>query len=685
MALRQDSRILRLHTPQGADRLFAVSLRAREAVSSLFEFSISCFSVESPIKIEDLIGKPIVVSVNPGAQPERHFHGYAWNVDFVGQDQVNGRFMYIIHAAPWLWFLDQKIDSRIFQDKDLTEIAEIIFEEFGFADYDWKLDKTPQKRTYCVQYAESCFAFLSRLFEEEGVFYFFRHERDRHRLVLGRGRAAVEAIGALPYRRLEAGDAGAAISDLREEFELRPGRVALNDFNFETPALDLTVGLGTRIANAATGDLEVFEHPGRYATRDEGESMARLRMEAHESLYRVSEGASNATTLYPGGAFQLEEPPAGVSSSSLLVTTLEHEAENNWDEDLSGGASYTTKFEAIPDEQVFRPPVRTPRPRVEGPQTAFVTGPDAEEIHTDKYGRVKVQFHWDRRGPGDETSSCYIRVAQSWSGRNYGFIAIPRVGMEVVVEFLDGDPDRPLVTGAVYNADNMPPHQLDENKTRTTLKTSSSLGGDGFNELWFEDKKSEEQVFLHAQKDLDIRIRNAERVFVGDSSHKTIEKNENSKIGGDQSLTVEGDQKARVEGDASLSVTGDHDVEVSGSYAVDVKGETVIKSMRPITLQCGATFIKLTPAMAYIQSPMVMINSGGAASGKRASPAAPDAPAEAQRAGEGRVPDAPRARRLEPIEGDREAVAALQAASAEVASMKSGARNGAFFRTPCGG
>lgn len=670
MQLRQDTRILRLSV-EGMENTFASSFSGLESVSGLFEYEVMFFTVGTTLTLGDVIGKAAVVSCTPGLSEDRHFHGYVRHATYMNSDQVRDRHYYKIDLVPWLWFLTRRTDSRIFQDKTTKEIAEEVFKDFQFTDFVWKDIQDSEPRAYCVQYRESNFDFLSRLFEEEGYFYFFRHQSGKHTLVIGDSPTAAESIGELQYRRLEMGDTEAGLSGLREDADLRPGRIALNDFNFETPQTDLNVSMETRLSSQANADLEIFDYPGRYQEQGRGDAFARTRMEAQEAPGRIISATCNAPMIAPGMVFTLNGHPVGGYNRAWTVMRVRHAADNNWDGANSHGAYYTNSLEAIPDDVPYRPPRVTPRPIVDGPQTAFVVGTKGEEIDTDEYGRVKVQFHWDRRAPGDETSSCWVRVAQPLAGIRWGGLFLPRIGMEVVVDFLEGDPDRPLITGVVYNATTMPPYPLPDEKTKSTLKTSSSKGGDGFNELRFEDKAGEEQIFIHAQRDHDLRVLNDRRTYVGANDHRIVDGESRTKVAGDLHALVEGDRMEQVDGTLSLTVEGDVEGEVDGAVALGVRGEVVIKARGAITLQSGGSFIKLSSSGIVINGPMVRINSGGSPSGRRASAEAPEDPAEADTGEPGALPEPPEAKRLEPLTGTRGTVEAQASALRQAAQIGS--------------
>jgi type VI secretion system secreted protein VgrG len=386
----------------------------------------------------------------------------------------------------------------------------------------------------------------------------------------------------------------------------------------------------------------MFEYPGGFSTSGDGESRARVRLQESEASFIVARGVSTARSLAPGTRFTFKGHFRSDQESDYLLTSLVHNA-NQGGDFRSGSATseqlhYGNRFGCIPFSTPYRPPRRTPRPVIPGAQTGVVVGKSGEEIWTDKYGRVKVQFHWDRYSKADENSSCWVRVAQASAGKNWGSIVLPRIGQEVVISFLDGDPDRPLVTGRVYNAERMPPYDLPSEQTKSTMKTDSSKGSSGFNEIRFEDAAGNEQIFIHAERNQDVRIKKDSMENVGNESHRTVSKDDFQQISGDQHLTVKGDQNGSVEGTISLKAGSDLQAKVGQNYGLDAGTEVylkagmnlVLESGTTLTLKSGGNFINLNPGGVFISGTMVMINSGGSAgSGSGVSPQSPKSPKDA--------------------------------------------------------
>ncbi len=435
--------------------------------------------------------------------------------------------------------------------------------------------------------------------------------------------------------------------------ELKTGAYSMNDYNFETPLTDLDVSEPTVCTVANNSTFELYDYPGIYTKKPDGEKVAKVRMQEQEASHMVGSGTSTCALFTPGYRFDLEEHYRRDLNKSYVLTELQHFANCGTSYYTGEGEedeTYTNEFVVIPYSVPYRPARTTPRPIVQGPQTAVVVGPGGEEIYVDKYGRVKVQFFWDRAGKSDENSSCWTRVSQLWAGKQWGAIWTPRIGQEVIVDFLEGDPDRPVITGRVYNADQMPPYTLPGEKTKSTIKSYSSMGGGGFNELRFEDKKGSEQIFIHAQHNQDIRVLADLMENVGNNTNLTVAKDQLEKIGGDKHLQVSGDHNQKVGGTESLNVSQNLQEKVGQNYALDAGTEIylkagmnlVIESGTTLTLKVGGNFINLNSGGIFISGTMVMLNSGGAAgSGSGCSPDAPKDPTPADNADPGQASGPP--------------------------------------------
>jgi len=651
----QETRIIAVQTPLGGDVLLLQKLSGAEGISRLFTFHLDLLSENSSISFSDIVGQRVTITIHAANGHDRYVNGFISRFIQTGKDN---RFAhYQADVVPWLWFLTRNANCRIFQQKSPLDIVKQVFQDLGFSGQ-FK-DKTqgpfPQLE-YCVQYRETDFNFVSRLMEEYGIFYFFEHEISTHSLVLAdatsahqpcpnQDKATFDSTGrVLEEERITAFQIGQ---------ELKTGAYSMNDYNFETPLTDLDVSEPTVCTVANNATFELYDYPGIYTKKPDGEQVAKVRMQEQEASHMVGSGTSTCALFTPGYRFDLEEHYRRDLNKSYVLTELQHFANCGTSYYTGEGEedeTYTNEFVVIPYSVPYRPARNTPRPVVQGPQTAVVVGPSGEEIYVDKYGRVKVQFFWDRAGKSDENSSCWTRVSQLWAGKQWGAIWTPRIGQEVIVDFLEGDPDRPVITGRVYNADQMPPYTLPGEKTKSTIKSYSSKGGGGFNELRFEDKKGSEQIFIHAERNEDVRIKADLMESVGNNTNLTVEKDQLEKIKGDKHLQVVGDHNQKVGGTESLNVGQNMQEKVGQNYALDAGTEIylkagmnlVIESGTTLTLKVGGNFINLNSGGIFISGTMVMLNSGGAAgSGSGCSPDAPKDPTDADNADPGQASGPP--------------------------------------------
>jgi type VI secretion system secreted protein VgrG len=643
----QADRLLTVETPLGRDTLLLVAFRGTEAISALFNYEFSVLSRRDDIKAEELVGKRLTATLRTDNDGRRYFNGVVRRL--VGGPAVAQEFRhYRLEVVPWLWFLTRTSDCRIFQNQTVPDIVKTIFSERGFDAFETSgLSGNYVQREYCVQYRETDFAFISRLLEEDGIFYFFNQENGRHTLILADRPSVFRFCSENRIKYSGSDILEHHISLWEHQYQFQPGAWAHGEFNFETPHLDLTTRTPTVVPVPGVENFELYDYPGLYQKKSDGDTLSKIRIEEQEAAYDTALADSNCRTLYAGGKFTLSKHDCSSEQGKpYAITALEHDAAASTYLAGGGESYYRNHFTCIPAAAPFRPVRATPRPVVYGTQTAIVVGPAGEEIYTDQYGRVKVQFHWDRRGKYDEKSSCWIRVAQTWAGRQWGAQVLPRIGMEVLVEFLEGNPDRPLIIGFVNNADTMPPYSLPAEKTKSAFKTRSSPGGDGFNELRFEDKKGKEQVFVHAERDLDVRIKADRREWVGANRHLIVKKNRLDQIEGDSHLTVKGDHHEQVEGGVSLKIGMELNEEVGASFIHKSGQNIVLEAGMMISLKASGNFITIGPSGVMINGAMVLINSGGAASPLSANPQPPDAPDEADDAKPGEKAELPPAKRL---------------------------------------
>lgn len=652
----QKNRELAIETPLGEDTLLLIRMSGTEELGRLFKYNLELASENQQIKAEDIVGKNVAIRLDLGAGRTRYFNGH---VSCFTQLTTAGRLArYRAIVVPWLWFLSRTADCRIFQKKTIPDIIKQIFRDRGFTDFEDGLSGSYRTWEYCVQYRETDFSFVSRLMEQEGIYYYFKHDNGKHALVLADSYSAHEHYPEFEELKYHAADKGTtveeSISDWIVETRLQPGSYALQDFDFTNTKKDLKARAIVNRKHAHAG-FEIYDYPGEYTETGDGEGYARKRIEELQAQYEVATAKSDSRGICTGFTFSLTNHPRGDQNREHLITSANFTIQGDEIFSAGDGASeciYSCRFTAIDSSQPFRSPRTTSKPSISGPQTAIVVGPSDEEIHTDKYGRVKVKFHWDRYSKADENSSCWIRIAQVWAGKNWGAMYIPRIGQEVIVEFLEGDPDRPIITGRVYNAQAKPPYDLPTNKTISTLKSNSSKDGQGFNEIRFEDLKDKEQIFIHAEKDEDVRIKNDAKEWVGQDRHLIVKRDQLEEVGGDKHLTVKGDQNEKIDGTVSLDAGMDLQQKVGMKYTleagmdvhIEAGMKVVIEASRQLSLKAGASFIDIGPSGVVISGmPSVMINSGGSAgTGSGCSPDAANLPKEAATAEPGMVSPAPK-------------------------------------------
>ncbi len=669
--------------------LLLESFSGTEGISRLFHFRLDLSSSDKspPITPKQIVGKPVSWGVKHGTKADRHFSGFVSRWTAAGS-RIQGQRNYTAEVVPWLWFLTRASDCRIFQNKTVPDIIKEVFGDFGFKDFKPDLKATYRKWEYCVQYRETAFNFVTRLMEQAGIFYYFVHEAGKHTLILadhkGTHKDVADAkaviVGADNTAKLP------VLTGWSHGYEYRPGKWAQSDYNFEIPSTPLLTNTKSVIALPENDKYEMFDHPGEYPLKADGDTETKVRMEEDEAPHDVFRAESECMSFTAGGAFSLDKSEEG----KRFFFTSVHHAGSGSDQ---GDSAYSNTFTALPDSVTFRPARTTPKPSAPGAQPAVVVGPKGQELYTDKYGRVKVHFFWDRKSKRDENSSCWIRVAQVMAGKRWGASFWPRIGQEVLVSFLEGDPDRPIIVGCVYNAEQMPPYQGDgpdgkhasDNKV-TGYKSNTTMGGVGYNEWRFDDTKDKQQIFIHAEKDMDTRVKNDSRELVlkdrhlivgtekdkskqGDQveevwRHKelhvhnhqvewiegtyilTVGKGEASGVGmevliekdrfqtieGNENLHVKKESCEQVDGPKSIkaggdfNIKGDKNIPVEATQTIHIKGgqKVIIEAGTQISLVVGGSFIDISSAAIAIKSASVLINSGGAAgSGPGCSPVAP--------------------------------------------------------------
>ncbi|CAN5251072.1 type VI secretion system spike protein VgrG1b [soil metagenome] len=680
----QANRLMAIYTPLGEDYFLVNKVSASESISDLFSFEVELLHEEpkvgfapTVVQATSIVGQNVTIAVEQRDGTKREFSGM---VNRFSQGTRHARFsFYYATVVPHIWMLTQIFQSRIFQQKSVPDILKIVFQGF---DVSWEIQGTFEPRNYCVQYRESDFDFASRLMEEEGIYYYFEHADGKHKLVVAntpQSNRDCPSKSTIPFfldvsRATE--DFVTSITSWQTDYQLQTGKVTLWDHNFQLPGKKLEADKPSIFNVGENQNMEYYDFPAGYArkydgiSKDGGEQAgelqkifednhktAEVRMQALDGRYKTAIGSSDCSSLIAGYRFSMTRHPNSSENGKYVITSIAHEIEQNpaYVSDDHTDQPYRNTFNCMAHGAgvpPFRPLRKTAKPLIYGSQTAIVVGPAGEEIFTDKYGRVKVQLHWDREGQGNAESSCWVRVAQAWAGHRWGMMFIPRIGMEVILHFLEGDPDQPIITGCVYNPSTMPPYTLPDEKTKMTIKSDSSKGGGGFNEIRFEDKKGSEQVFLHGQKDQDIRIRNTRRELIGNDRHLIVKRDKREKVERDEHIIIERDLIEKIERDYHLHVEGKMAVKIDGSlsndvggsiaektggnYAMDasnfytVKAKTIVlEADTAITLKVGGSSININAGgIQIIGSPMLMLNSGGAAlqgmQGMIVSPLDPD-------------------------------------------------------------
>jgi type VI secretion system secreted protein VgrG len=631
-----------------AEDLRVVDFVGQEGLSELFRFDVHLCSDDSRHDPEVLLGKPCRLEIG-GYGGTRYVHGIvlAFERAAEGVDLT----YYRAEIGPAFWLLTKRQRSRVFIEARCPQmtvpgIIEKVFKDAGIpADrYRFALEADYDTHEFLTQYRETDMDFVSRLMEREGIFYFFEQTADGQKMVIADSPVAhvhVPGVSEYVYR-----DPNGLVSDANQEHfysvrnrsRIQSGSVVLDDYNYLQPRTQLRTKINTDKYTA----LEIIEYPGDYCDSAVGKRYARVRLEEQLCRRVQAELTGTVRALAPGFKFTLADHPCEALNREYLVTRLAHQASQPQSAGNQAGDDaqpYIVEVTAIPSDHSFRPARQTPRPFVRGSQTALVVGPPGEEIYTDKYGRVKVQFHWDQEGEYDPNSSCWIRVSHGSAGGQYGMMFLPRVGQEVVVDFLEGDPDCPIITGSVHNNDLMPPYALPEEKTKSVIKTHSSKGGGGTNEIRFEDLKDNEQLLIYAQKDFHVHVNNDRVETVDKNRHLTVKENQyelvkqekHAEVKLDLSETVGGKRSLLVKGDLAEETKGNHFEKVGSNLYIKAGSNVVIESGAAITLKVGGNFVKVDASGVTIQGSLVKINSPGGVAGM-GSPIAlksPESPVEA--------------------------------------------------------
>ena len=529
----QERLLFTVLTPLGKDKLLFKSLQGEEQLSGLFHFQVEMLSQSSSLDFNGIIDQAITIQVQFAPQHLRYFNGIVTRFTQAGSD---ARFtIYYAEIRPWLWQLTLTKNCRIFQNLTVPQIIQQVFDDLGFSNYRFSLTFFYEPRIYCVQYEETAFNFVSRLMEDEGLFYFFEHTEDKHVLViaddLGVHRPC-PGIDRVRYWKISNNTQPEdVITQCQFSQQVTTGRYAIDDFNFKIPRVDLKNSIEA-LPFQKGSDLRIYEYPAGFEQLTQGQRKVTKRIESHAINYQVLEGQGHVFSFTSGYQFTLTDHSRRELNAKYVLRWVSHSLSLT---------HYTNAFQAFPAHFSFRAPITTPKPKIISPQTAIVTGPPGEEIYSDQYGRIKVQFHWDQEGQYDDKSSCWVRVNQGWAGKGWGHITIPRIGQEVIVSFENGDPDRPIVTGAVYNGQQPVPYSLPAEQTKSTWKSNSSKDGapsTNYNEIRFEDQAGSEELYIQAEKDRNELVKNNMSTQVKANQFLTVGQNQTETVGMNKAETI---------------------------------------------------------------------------------------------------------------------------------------------------
>lgn len=615
--LTQDNRLISISSPLPKDELLLTSFEGSEYISDLFEFNIEVLSTNHSIKANELVGKTITVTIQN--DQKRTFHGYVSHFVF-GEVKADNLRIYKLKVVPWLWFLSRTNNHRMFQEMTTKEIVSQVFRDLEFNDFNFAASGNSQTREYCIQHNESDLNFVSRLLEEDGIAYYFEQSGDRHILQIVDEKNAYKEVNESNLTYSKGNQPKTQINRWEHDYEFRKGEWSLNDYDFKNPKKNQLKSTSTTSDFAKSKNYEHYEY-GPYFDFNGLQSLTKKRIEAEETPLNVICAASDCSSFYAGGRFKLSKHAIAAEEGSYIITEIKHLAcDNSYLSSKENKSEYKNEFTCIPEDVHFRPALTHPKPVMKGPQSAIVVGPAGEEIYIDKYGRIKVQFIWDREGKKDENSSCFIRVMQPWAGNGWGSSFIPRIGMEVVVNFFDGDPDRPLITGSVYNEDNMPPYS---SKTQSGIKTRSTKSGtsSNYNELRFEDKKDGEQIYLHAEKNLDSMVENDETHTVDHNRTKTIGDNETSSIGKNRDKSVGENQSENIGKDKTVSVGNNHSESIGKDKTINIGKDMALTVAdnhtedigKNMTLQVGKDLTEnIGKSLGIVAGDQIVLKTGSA-------------------------------------------------------------------------
>jgi type VI secretion system secreted protein VgrG len=625
-AATQATRHIAIETPLGEDVLLLQSFSGHEELSRLFEFDLDLLSENYEINFDDIIGQNVTIRMDLPEGGTRYWNGFINR--FVQGVSTSVQFaQYRATMVPWLWFLTQTSDCRIFQERTVPDILRQIFNEHEFSDIEDRLSGGYRTWNYCVQYRETDYNFVNRLMEQEGIYYYFLHEQGKCTLVLCDSLSKhdpYENYGSIDFApETRASAVSERINEWTVEKKVRSGRFAHVDYNFIKPSTSL-MSIEEDQKTHERSDYEIYDYPGEYQEKTDGDRYAKVRMEELSYSHELCTGQSDVRGICSGHLFTLERHTRRDQNKEYLVISTDYQvAAQSYETSQGNDQQCVCFFSVIPASVQFRPERNTPKPIIQGSQTAVVTGPSGEEIYTDEHGRVTVQFHWDREATHDENSSCWIRVSQVHAGKSFGGIDIPRIGEEVIVSFMEGDPDQPIITGRVYNAELMPPFGLPGKKVVSGMKSNSTPGGGGYNEITLDDTKGNEGLTIHAQYNMDTTVENDQTNTVHNNRTTAVDVDDTESVGNKQNISIGDDQTIQVGSNQIVSISSnramnigssdtvnvasDHSLAVGGSQTISVTGAIEISSDTSITLSVGGSTVKIEPASVSIKSPVITV------------------------------------------------------------------------------
>ncbi|MCL6385647.1 type VI secretion system tip protein VgrG [Pectobacterium carotovorum subsp. carotovorum] len=598
-----------------------VDFRLDEGLNRPFSLSLSLASALPDVDFGAVLDQPCELMIWYEGELKRRVSGIISG--FTQGDTGFRRTRYQAEVRPALWRLGLRTNARIFQAQKPEAIISTLLEEASITDYAFALRNERAVREYCVQYRESDLAFVTRLAAEEGMYFFHEYEEGKHRVVFADDAGALTKGSELFFNLATQGlSEGEYVRRFHYAERVSTSDVELKDYSFKTPAYGLSHKKTSGELEHQRESYQHYDYPGRYKQDPSGKAFSGYRLDALRSGAVTSEGESNCAGLMPGNTFTLTEHPNATLNAVWQIVSVTHVGQQPQAlEEESGGEPTTmsNSFAVVKGTTTWRAAMPY-KPMVDGPQIATVVGPAGEEIYCDQYGRVKLQFPWDRYGASNDQSSCWVRVSQGWAGGQYGMIAIPRIGHEVIVSFLEGDPDQPIVTGRTFHATNRPPYDLPAHKTRTVLRTETHQG-EGFNELRFEDQAGQEEIYIHGQKDLNALVENDVVWHIKHDAHTDIDNERVTRIKANDHLTVENEKRDHIKGEHSLTVDASMHQKLGQALLVEAGEEVhvkagvkiVLEAGAELTLKVGGSFIKIDPSGVSVVGAAININSGGSA------------------------------------------------------------------------